>query len=96
MKKHKIKSPSQLSDLLGLTKSDAIEAELKSELMGKIRDLISKKKLTHQEVADLSGVGRTVITGIVNASIQRITIDRLFRVIVSLGLKPEIKYKKSA
>jgi predicted XRE-type DNA-binding protein len=96
VKKHKIKSPSQLSDLLGLTKSDAIEAELKSELMGKIRDLISKKKLTHQEVADLSGVGRTVITGIVNASIQRITIDRLFRVIVSLGLKPEIKYKKSA
>lgn len=96
MKKHEIKSSSDLSDLLGLNESDAIEAEIKSELMGKIRSLIEKKKITHQEVAELSGVGRTVITGIVNASIQRITIDRLLRVLVSLGIKPEIKYKKAA
>jgi predicted XRE-type DNA-binding protein len=64
--------------------------------MFKIRKEIEKKELTHQEVANLSGVGRTVITGIVNCSIQRVTIDRLVKVLSSLGIKAELKYKKAA
>ena len=96
MKKHKIEKAQDLSKLLGLSDADALEAEIKAEMMGKIRELIEKQKLTHQEVADLSGIGRTVITQIVNCSIQRITIDRLLRVLVSLGISPVIKYKKAA
>ena len=93
MKKHAIKNTKDLSKLLGLPDTDAIEAEFKADLMKKIREQIKKLGLTHQQVADISGVGRTVITGIVNCSIQRITIDRLIRVLISLGISPEIKYK---
>jgi len=96
MKKHKIKSTADLAKLLGLPETAAIEAEIKADLMEKIRERVLKLNLTHQEVANLSGVGRTVITGIVNCSIQRITIDRLVRVLVSLGIEPVIKYKKVA
>ncbi|MDH5580441.1 MAG: helix-turn-helix domain-containing protein [Bdellovibrionales bacterium] len=96
MKKHIIKNTKELGKLLGLSEADAIEAEIKSDMMGKIRELITKEGLTHQEVADRSGVGRTVITQIVNCSIQRITIDRLIRVLVSLDTHPVIKYKNLA
>lgn len=96
MKKKTAKTAIELSEILGLSTSDAIEAELKSSLMLKIRKEVEKQELTHKEVAELSGVGRTVITGIMNCSIQRITIDRLVRVLSSLGVRPELKYKKTA
>lgn len=96
MKKKTAKNAAELSELLGLDPSDAVEAELKSSLMNKIRKEVQKQKLTHKEVANLSGVGRTVITGIVNCSIQRITIDRLVKVLSSLGVKAELKYKNAA
>lgn len=96
MKKHRIKKPEDLSELLGLSEADALEAKIKADMMGEIRKLIEKKGLTHQEVADISGIGRTVITQVVNCSIQRITIDRLLRILVSLGVSPVIKYKKAA
>jgi predicted XRE-type DNA-binding protein len=96
MKKHVVKNSKDLSKLLGLSDSDAIEAELKADMMKKIKDQVSKQALTHQEVANKSGVGRTVITQIVNCSIQRITLDRLVKVLISLGIAPIIKYKKAA
>jgi predicted XRE-type DNA-binding protein len=96
MKKKTAKSAFELSELLGLNASDAIEAELKASLMLKIRTEIERNQLTHQEVSDLSGVGRTVITGIVNCSIQRITLDRLVRVLSSLGVRAELKFKKAS
>ncbi len=63
--------------------------------MLKIRKEVEKQELTHKEASDLFGVGRTVVTGILNCSIQRITIDRLVRVLSSLGIKAELKYKKA-
>lgn len=92
MKKHTIKHAHDFSKLLGLSEADGIEAQIKAEMMKKIRDIINKKGLTHQDVADLSGIGRTVITQIVNCSIQRITIDRLLKVLISLGISPVIRY----
>lgn len=96
MKRHTVKGAKDLSRLLGLSEADAIEAEIKADMMKKIRDLVVNEGLTHQEVSDMSGVGRTVVTQIVNCSIQRITIDRLIKVLISLGITPQIKYKKAA
>jgi predicted XRE-type DNA-binding protein len=96
MKQIRVKNTKHMAELLGLSETHAIEAELKTKIMAKIKETIEAKGLTHQEVADLSGLGRTVITGIVNFSIQRITLDRLIRVLVSLGITPEVKFKKSA
>ena len=96
MKHHKFKSTKELAKHLGLSEARGIEAELKAKMMLKIKELVKEKELTHQEVADLSGVGRTVITGIVNSNIQSITMGRLLKVLVSLGVEPEIRFKESA
>lgn len=94
MKKYNVNGASDLGMLLGLTDTEIIEAKIKTEMMKKIKKSVQQLKLTHQQVADKAGVGRTVITGIVNCSIQRITIDRLLKVLISLGVQPVIKYKQ--
>lgn len=92
----KVKDTKHMAELLGLDETFAVEAQLKTKMKVKIKELVEAKGLTHQEVADLTGVGRTVITGIVNFSIQRVTLDRLIRVLVGLGVEPEISFKKPA
>lgn len=92
----KVKDTKHMAELLDLDETFAVEAQLKTKMKVKIKELVEAKGLTHQEVADLTGVGRTVITGIVNFSIQRVTMDRLIRVLVGLGVEPEIRFKESA
>jgi predicted XRE-type DNA-binding protein len=95
MKKKVAKNAFELSSLLGLNISDAIDGEMKSSLMPKICKEIKKRELTHLDVSELSGVGRTVITGIVNCPNQRVPIDRQVKVLASLGVKTELKLKKA-
>ena len=87
---------SDLSVSLGLSKERGQLAELKSRLTKEIIKFIEVNELTHQELANLSGVPRSAITGIINGSLQKVTLDRLLRVLFSLGLKIEMKIKAAA
>ena len=57
---------------------------------------IYKEELTHKEVAELSGVPRSAITGIINGSLQKVSIDRPIRILRTLGKTVELKIKKAA
>lgn len=92
----KYKNVSDLSVSLGLSKERGQLAELKSRLTKEIIKSIEENELTHQELANLSGVPRSAITGIINGSLQKVTLDRLLRVLFSLGLKIEMKIKAAA
>ena len=92
----KYKNVSDLSVSLGLSKERGQLAELKSRLTKEIIKSIEVNELTHQELANLSGVPRSAITGIINGSLQKVTLDRLLRVLFSLGLKIEMKIKAAA
>lgn len=74
----------------------AKEAELKATLVMAIIKEIEAQDLTHQEVAHLTGVARTTITGITNGSLKKITLDRLVRILTTLGASIEIKVRKAA
>jgi predicted XRE-type DNA-binding protein len=89
----KYKNISDLSVSLGLSKERGQLAELKSKLTKEIIKSIEVNELTHQELANLSGVPRSAITGIINGSLQKVTLDRLLRVLFSLGLRIEMKIK---
>ncbi len=45
-----------------------------------IRRVIEKKELTHAQAAKVSGMGRTVITAIMNGNLDKISTDRLIDV----------------
>lgn len=92
----KYKKVSDLAVSLGVSKERGQLAELKSRLTKEIKKFIEANELTHQDLADLSGVPRSAITGIINGSLQKVTLDRLLRILFSLGLKIEMKIKTAA
>ena len=80
----------------GVTKIDrgrAVEAKIKASLIKSFVKEVERKDLTHQEVADLAGVSRTTITGIINGSLQKVTINRLLRIATAIGMGIDLKVK---
>lgn len=92
----KFKTVSELAIALGSSKERGQLAELKARLIREIIKEVDNQQMTHQELADLSGIPRSAITGIINCSLQKVTIDRLIRVLWSLGLNVEMKIKSAA
>jgi predicted XRE-type DNA-binding protein len=86
-----IKNISELCKVLGLPKSQAARVEIRRDLVLAIHAKIKTRRLTHEKAAELAGVGRTVITGIVNGNIGKISTDRLIDIADSLGLDLQIK-----
>ena len=86
-----IKNVTELCKVLGLSKSQAARAEIRRDLVLAIHGKIKTKKFTHIKAAELAGVGRTVITAIVNGNIGKISTDKLIDVADSLGLDVHIR-----
>ncbi len=72
-----------------------LEAEVKARLTKALIQQIKKDQLTHQEVAKLAKISRTTVTGILNGSLQKVTIDRLLRILAAIGLGVEVRVKKA-
>jgi len=96
MKQKRYKKFKDFTDAIGLDPARALEAELKANLTGALIREIKRQDLTHEEVAEWAGVARSTVTGIVNGSLQSVSIDRLLRIVSALGMSVEMKIKKSA
>jgi predicted XRE-type DNA-binding protein len=96
MKSKTYKNAKELAKGLGLSEQDGALADLKANMTKEIIKLIMKKGITHQELANLSGVPRSAVTGIISGSLQKVTIDRLVRILNSLGKTVDFKLKKAA
>lgn len=96
MKSKKYDSVKEVAKDLGLDPKLGELAVLKAELTLEIQNIIQKKGLTHKEVSELSGVPRSSVTGILNGSLQKVTLDRLIRILISLGKSLSIKIKDPA
>ena len=95
-KRTRYKKFKDFTNAIGLDPARALEAEIKANLTTALIKEIRKQELTHAEVAEYSGVARSTVTGIVNGSLQSVSIDRLLRVLSALGMSVEVKIKKSA
>lgn len=93
MKKTSIES---LSQSLKITKSRSLEAILKAQLISQIQKQISEEDMTHSELSARSGLPRSAVTGILSGSLQKVTLDRILRLVEAAGLTAEIKIKKIA
>jgi predicted XRE-type DNA-binding protein len=95
-KAKRYKNLHDLADSFGVEPTRAVEAEVKASLTKAIIREVAKQNLTHQEVAELAGVARTTVTGIINGSLQKVSIDRLLRIISAIGLSVQVSVKRSA
>jgi predicted XRE-type DNA-binding protein len=86
----------QLAKQLGIPKRRGLEAVLKARLISAIVREVGRLGLTHEKLAARSGLARSAVTGILSGSLQRVTIDRLLRLLEAVGLEAEITVHRAA
>ena len=89
-------SAGRLAKLLGIPKSRGLEAVLKAQLIAAVIREVNRRELTHTELATRSGLPRSAVTGILSGSLQRVTIDRVLRLVEAAGLEAEIRVTRAA
>lgn len=89
-------SANELAKKLGISKSRALEAVLKADLIDAALKAVEKEGYTHVEIAKKSGLPRSAVTGILSGSLQKVTLDRILRIVEAVGLTAEIKIRKAA
>lgn len=86
----------QLSRMLSIPKPRALEATLKAQLISAVVREAARRGLTHAELAQRSGLSRSAVTGILAGSLQRVTIDRLLRLVEAAGLEAALRIRRAA
>jgi transcriptional regulator with XRE-family HTH domain len=89
-------TPGQLAKQLGIPKRRGLEAVLKARLISAIVREVGRVGLTHEKLAARSGLGRSAVTGILSGSLQKVTIDRLLRLLEAVGLEADITVRRAA
>ena len=85
-----------LAKKLGISPSRGIEAVIKAQLIAAVIKEVEKQKMTHVVLANKAKLPRSAVTGILSGSLQKITIDRILKLVEAVGLLPEIKLHKRA
>jgi len=89
-------SPGRLATQLGIAKSRGLEAVLKAQLIAAVARECERAHLTHVELARRSGLPRSAVTGILSGSLQKVTIDRVLRLVAAAGLQADIRIRRAA
>ena len=85
------RSVTTLAKGVNVPDGEARRIDMRTDLVVAIQKKIAKLKLTHAAAANQVGVGRTVITALMNGNSRHISTDRLIHVAGQLGLKVWLK-----
>jgi predicted XRE-type DNA-binding protein len=86
----------EIAKMVGVSPSRGMEAVIKAQLITAILETVQKKKITHAELAKRAKLPRSAVTGILSGSLQKVTIDRVLKLIEASGLIAEVRIKNSA
>lgn len=86
----------RLAKLLNIPKSRGLEAVVKAQLTAAVVREVARRGMTHAALAARSGLPRSAVTGMLSGSLQKVTIDRLLRLVEAAGLQAEIKVRRVA
>jgi predicted XRE-type DNA-binding protein len=89
-------SPRRLVETLKISKPRAVEATFKAQLIFGVVAEVRRRGLTHAELAKRSGLSRSAVTGILSGSLQKVTIDRVLRLVEAAGLEAQVKVRRAA
>jgi len=89
-------SAAALAKNLNIAKSRSLEAVMKAQLISAVLREVDRRRFTHAELAKLSGLPRSAVTGILSGSLQKVTIDRVLRLVDAAGLEAEVKVRRAA
>lgn len=83
-----------LAKKLGIFAHRGVESVIKAQLIAAVIKEVQKQDLTHAELAKKAKLPRSAVTGILSGSLQKITIDRILRLVEAVGLLPELRFHK--
>jgi len=86
----------EISRMLGISKARGMEAVIKADLIAAVTKAVDRLRLTHADVASRAGLPRSAVTGILSGSLQRVTIDRVLRLVEAVGLTAEVRVRRAA
>jgi len=89
-------SPKKLAKLMNISPARGLEAEIKAKLIAAAIKAVNKSGVTHAELSRKCGVPRSAITGILSGSLQKVTLDRVLRILESLELTADVVIRKAA
>lgn len=89
-------SCAELARQLEISPARGMEALIKAQLISAILKAVTRHKLTHGELARRSGLPRSAVTGILSGSLQKVTIDRVLRLVEAANLEVEVRVKDAA
>lgn len=72
-----------------------MEAVLKAQFIVAVVHEVERLGMTHAKWASRSGLARSAVTGILSGSLQKVTIDRLLRLLEAVGLEAEIRVRRA-
>ncbi len=70
--------------------ADADKLLAKSELVGRIADIIKQRRLTQAQAATILGIDQPKVSALLNGKLGRFSLDRLFRFLSLLDQDIEI------
>ncbi len=91
----KTTSATHLARQLGISRSRGLDAVMKAQLIGAVLREVTERQLTHTELAERARLPRSAVTGILSGSLQKVTIDRVLRLVEAAGLEAEIKIRRA-
>jgi len=89
------KTPEEVARALGLSPAAAKEWTVQEELLARLREVVRKQKITHEEIARRAQSSRTRVTAILNGDLEHVSSDLLIRILGSLGYQVRISVVRS-
>ncbi len=89
------RTPEELAGALGLSRVAAKEWQVQHVLLGRLKEIARRRKITHAEIAKRAGTSRTRVTAILNDDIEHVSSDLLIRILASLGYRVKISVVRS-
>ncbi len=92
----KMTNSTKLAKMFSVSPARGMEAVIKAQLISAILNRIEKDGITHAEIAQRCGLPRSAVTGILSGSLQKVTIDRVLKMVEAVGLVADVRVRKAA
>ncbi|MBC8106834.1 MAG: XRE family transcriptional regulator [Anaerolineae bacterium] len=89
-----VRNTLELAKALGLSASDAVEMDVRSQLNDKIIAAVTKSGLTHAQVAKAAGTSRSRLTAILNRDRTNVSTDLMLRILASMGYRTKMTFTR--
>lgn len=95
-KRKKLTKVVPVFEQIGFSPAESAELVRKSHLLDEIQDIVKDKRYTHKDLIQLTGLGQSHVSELLNGKISRFSTEKLIVILENLGASVEIRVKRGA